>query len=170
MTVYHKEINLKTVANRTSYHDITSKIIETLKESKIQNGVCVISSPHTTCSVIFEEFMHDKNFYGDEYLQVDLNEVLDRVIPVQNTEGQYHNPGPKHIAYGMKKKDPNYPAEEWTMLNTDGHLRASLLGDSETLIVKDGKLLNGEVGYIYFVDFDQTRERNRKCNVMVMGE
>lgn len=69
-----------------------------------------------------------------------------------------------------QKSDPNYPALEWTMLNTDGHLRSDLLGASESFIVRDGKLLIGEVGSIYFVDFDQTRERNRMCNIMVMGE
>ena len=70
----------------------------------------------------------------------------------------------------MAKIDPDYPAKEWTMLNTDGHLRSTLLGASETLIIKDGNLLNGKVGYIYFVDFDQTRERRRKCNIVIMGE
>ena len=148
MAVYHKEIRLKTVSNRPSYHDITTDIVDALRESKIQDGICVVSSPHTTCSVIFEEYMHDKNYYGDEYLQIDLNNVLDKIIPVQKTENQYYSPGPKHIEYGMKKVDPDYPAMEWTMLNTDGHLRSTLLGSSEILIVKNGELLNGKVGYI----------------------
>lgn len=170
MKVYHKEVRLRTVANRPSYHDVTPDVKEALAESGIRNGMCVISSPHTTCAVFFEEYMHDKNYYGDEFLQVDLNEALEKVAPVQHTEGQYHSPGPEHIAYGMAKTDPDYPAQEWTMLNTDGHLRSTLLGASETLIIKDGELLNGKVGSVYFVDFDQTRERNRMCNIMLMGE
>lgn len=170
MAVYHQEVDLRTVSNRPSYHDMTPFIQDALKTSRIQNGICVISSPHTTCSVFFEEFMHDRNYYGDEYLQVDLNHVLDRIVPVQKTENQYYSPGPEHIAYGMAKTDPDYPAKEWTMLNTDGHLRSTLLGSSETLIVKDGELLNGKVGYVYFVDFDQTRERNRVCNIVIIGE
>lgn len=170
MKIYHKEITLKTVSNRPSYHDVTRDVLDALKQSNILNGICVVSSPHTTCSVFFEEYMHDKNYYGDEYLQVDLNRVLDKIVPVQKTENQYYSPGPEHIAYGMAKQDPDYPAMEWTMLNTDGHLRSTLLGSSCTLIVKDGDLLNGKVGYVYFVDFDQTRERNRKCNIMIMGE
>lgn len=52
MAVYHKEIRLKTVSNRPSYHDITTDIVDALRESKIQDGICVVSSPHTTCSVI----------------------------------------------------------------------------------------------------------------------
>lgn len=170
MAVFHKEIKLHTVSNRPSYHDVTLEVQTMLDECGIQNGLCVISSPHTTCAVFFEEYMHDRNYYGDEFLQVDLNEALEKIIPIQKTEGQYHSPGPEHIAYGMAKTDPDYPAQEWTMLNTDGHLRSTMLGASETLIIKDGTLLNGKVGSVYFVDFDQTRERNRTCNIMIMGE
>lgn len=144
-------------------------MLKNIWKSQINNGVVIVSSPHTTCSVYFDEYMHDVNYYGDDLLQVDLNEVLEKIIPTQTTEGQYHSPGPEHIKYGMAKTDPNYPALEWTMLNTDGHLRSDLLGASESFIVRDGKLLIGEVGSIYFVDFDQTRERNRMCNIMVMG-
>lgn len=34
-----------------------------------------------TCSVLFEEFVHDKDFNGDEFLQVDLNNILDKIVP-----------------------------------------------------------------------------------------
>ena len=170
MKFLHEQLKLKTVSNRPSYHNITSDVKKIFEKSQINNGVVIVSSPHTTCSVYFDEYMHDVNYYGDDLLQVDLNEVLEKIIPTQTTEGQYHSPGPEHIKYGMAKTDPNYPALEWTMLNTDGHLRSDLLGASESFIVRDGKLLIGEVGSIYFVDFDQTRERNRMCNIMVMGE
>ena len=163
MKFLHEQLKLKTVSNRPSYHNITSDVKKIFEKSQINNGVVIVSSPHTTCSVYFDEYMHDVNYYGDDLLQVDLNEVLEKIIPTQTTEGQYHSPGPEHIKYGMAKTDPNYPALEWTMLNTDGHLRSDLLGASESFIVRDGKLLIGEVGSIYFVDFDQTRERNRMC-------
>ncbi|WP_018664666.1 YjbQ family protein [Heyndrickxia acidiproducens] len=170
MTVYIDSISLKTVSDRPSYHDITKEVNKIVQDSKIKNGLCVVSSPHTTCSVYFEEYMHDKNYYGDEYLQVDLNNILEKIIPRERSENQYNSPGPEHIKYGMAKVDPDYPAEKWTMLNTDAHLRSTLLGSSETFILKNGELLIGKVGYVYFVDFDQTRERNRTCNVLVMGE
>ena len=34
----------------------------------------------------------------------------------------------------------------------------------------DGKLALGVTGYIYFVDFDRSRARQRKCRVVVMGD
>ncbi|KAA9243637.1 hypothetical protein ETI37_04280 [Lactobacillus mulieris] len=56
------------------------------------------------------------------------------------------------------------------MLNGDAHIRGSLFGGNLTFIVKDGVLNTGSVGYLYFVDWDQNRDRNRKCTVMVIGE
>ncbi|MBQ1404394.1 MAG: YjbQ family protein, partial [Lachnospiraceae bacterium] len=54
--------------------------------------------------------------------------------------------------------------------NGDAHLRATLLGSSQVLDVTDGKLGVGTTGYIYFVDFDRTRERQRRCIITVIGE
>ena len=36
--------------------------------------------------------------------------------------------------------------------------------------VEDGKLGVGVTGYVYFVDFDRTRPRERKCKIVVIGE
>ena len=44
MAVFHKEINLTTIANRPSYHDVTADVMEALAISGIQDGICVVSS------------------------------------------------------------------------------------------------------------------------------
>lgn len=171
MTFYYQEIQLETVSGRPSYHMITDEVKQIVADSQVQNGLCLVQTVHTTCSVYFDEYMHDRNYYDDDFLQVDLNHVLEKIVPRQTTENYpYLSPGPKHIAYGMKKTDPNYPAVKWTMLNTDGHLRADLLGSSICLGVRQNELLLGAVGQIFFVDFDQTRERQRKIEVIVLGE
>ena len=56
------------------------------------------------------------------------------------------------------------------LANADAHLKATLVGASATLEVDDGKLAVGKTGYIYFADFDRTRERDRKCSIIVIGE
>ncbi|NVO89579.1 YjbQ family protein [Lactobacillus rhamnosus] len=171
MSTFFKDIKLQTVQGRPSYHRITDQVMSAIEESNIKNGICLVQTAHTTCSVYFDEYMHDTNYYGDDYLTVDINHVLDRIVPRQTTENfPYLSPGPKHIAYGMKKTDPDYPAEKWSMLNTDAHIRADLLGSNVTLGIKDGQLMNGSVGSIYFVDFDQTRERNRTVNIILVGD
>lgn len=171
MSIYKDTIVVTSNGNRPSYHNITEQVRKALAESGIQNGLCVVQSPHTTCSVIFEEFVHDTDFNGDEFLQVDLNRILDRLVPRERTENmEYRYPGPKHVDFLMGLDDPQFPCDPATILNGDAHIRGSLLGASESFVVEDGKLLTGSVGYIYFIDWDQNRARNRKCHVMIMGE
>lgn len=171
MLIYHDDIQLRTVAGRPSYHDIKSEVQQIVKQSNVTDGVIVVSSSHTTCSLFFEETMHDTNFFGDDYLHVDINNIMDTIVPRMTSENQYNSPGPKHIEFGKSLADPNYPAEEWVMLNTDAHLRSSIYGsNSVTFILKKGEVLLGELGRIYFVDWDQLRERVRTIHVLAMGK
>ena len=169
MKVHIDELVLTSNGKRVTYHEIADQVRVILKKSGIKNGMCVVSSTHTTCSVIFEEFMHDLDFNKDEFLQVDLNNVLDRIVPRNTTDQQYRYPGPLHTAWAMTLDDPNFPADPATLLNCDAHIRASMFGSSETFVVKDEALMIGAVGRIYFIDWDQNRIRNRKCMVMCMG-
>lgn len=171
MATYSKTLSLETYAGRVSYLEITEAVKEAVKESGIKNGICVVQSPHTTCSVIFEEYVHDVDFNGDEYLQVDLNRILDRIIPRELSENtNYRYPGPKHLEFLMGLDDPNYPTDPATILNGDAHIRASFFGASETFVIKEEVLQIGSVGYIYVIDFDQNRVRNRKCHIMILGD
>lgn len=171
MKTYKETLILRSNGNRPTYHNVTSQVKEIVEKSGIKNGICVVQSQHTTCSVFFEEYVHDTDFNGDEYLQVDLNRILDRIVPREMTDGmEYRYPGPKHLDFLMSLDDPQYPKDPGTILNGDAHIRGSLFGASETFILDQGKLLTGSVGYIYFVDWDQNRVRDRKCHVMVMGE
>jgi len=169
--IYQDTLHITTVEGRCSYHNITKEVKEVIEKSNIRNGICVVQSPHTTCSVILEEFVHDKDFNGDEYLQVDLNRILDRIVPRETTDSvQYRYPGEKHLAFLMSLNDPQFPNDPGTILNGDAHIRGSLFGASETFAVRDGVIQIGSVGSVYFVDWDQNRSRKRKCNVVVMGE
>lgn len=173
MKTHYDQIKLTSNGRRVSYFNITNQVKDIVKASEIKNGICTIQSPHTTCSVIFEEYVHDTDYNGDEFLQVDMNRILDRIIPRQLTENtDYRYPGLKHVDFlhDLAKEDPTFPTDPATILNADAHLRASFLGASETFVLKDGNLKIGSVGYIYFIDFDQNRVRERKCQVMIIGE
>jgi len=52
--------------------------------------------------------------------------------------------------------------------NSDAHIKASLVGDSETLLVEDGRLVLGTWQGICFAEFDGPRRR--KVYVKVIGE
>lgn len=167
MTVYREAIALKSEKNHPTFHDVTPQVKEIVSRSGVTNGICVVYSHHTTCSVLTQECSHDTTYYGLEYLQQDLVEVMERLIPQCLTEGQYHHPGPKHIDFAV-----NVSKEEgaWTSLNTDAHLRSVFFGRSETIVIVDGELDLGEFGFIYFADWDQIRDRDRVCQVQIVGE
>jgi len=52
--------------------------------------------------------------------------------------------------------------------NSDAHIKTTLTGPSEHIIIKDGKLLLGTWQSIFFCEFDGPR--NRQVYVKVMGE
>jgi len=167
MAVYHENINLQSQNLHPTFHDVTKQVKEILKRSGIKNGICVVYSQHTTCSVMTQECSHDKNYWGLEYLQQDLVNIMEKLIPQCRTEGQYLHPGSKHIEYAMSLGTEE---GEWTSLNTDAHLRSVIFGRSETIVIVDGELQLGDFGYIYFVDWDQLRSRKRICQVQLIGE
>jgi len=166
MTVTINKIKLQSRDHMPYFHDITTEVKNIVADSGINNGLVTVYSHHTTCSVILQECSHDLNFFGRENLQVDLIEIMEKMIPTCRTQGQYHHPGPKHIEFALGN-----PGEvERDSLNTDAHLRSSFFGRSENIILEDGKLSLGSFGFIYFIDWDQVRERERVAEVLVMGE
>ncbi|WP_057817431.1 YjbQ family protein [Schleiferilactobacillus perolens] len=172
MKFEYKQLHVKSNGRRVTFTNITDEVKSFVKSTGIQNGICLVSSPHTTCSVIFDEFTHDKDWNDDELLQVDMVKILDKIVPREMTESDYLYPGPKHVAFlkQLNEADPSYDADPATILNADAHIRASIFGSSETVVIKDGELLIGTVGYLYFVDWDQNRVRTRNCNVALIGE
>ena len=164
MSVFHQTFKIQS-DRRPTFHDVTDQVNEALKRSGIKDGICLVYSQHTTCSVMIQEASDDVNYWGTELLMQDLVGVLERTIPTCQTEGQYLHPGPMHIEAAKGRDElPN-----WS-LNTDAHLRSVLMGRSESIPVVDGKLELGEFGRIYFADFDQVRARERTVRIQIVGE
>jgi len=164
MSVYHASFKIQS-DRRPTFHDVTDQVQEVLKKSGIKDGILVVFSQHTTCSVMIQEASDDINYWGTELLMQDLVSVLENIIPTCRTEGQYLHPGPKHIEAAAGRNE----LPSWS-LNTDAHLRSILMGRSESVPVVDGKLGLGEFGRIYFADFDQVRARERTVRVQIVGE
>ncbi|MBQ3296012.1 MAG: YjbQ family protein [Erysipelotrichaceae bacterium] len=174
MAVYKEEINnIQSKGTTPTYINITSEVREIIKKSGIKDGVVHVISPHTTCSVFFEEYVHDTMPNGKEFIQQDLDNCLAKIIPDQNAWGQYFYPGLKHLEEVEAWPDylkylPSGTREE--LWNADAHLKATILGNSATFEVDNGELGVGKTGYVYFVDFDRTHPRTRRCKVVVIGE
>ena len=150
---------------RPVFHTVTDKVKGFVAASKIKSGICVVYSRHTTCAVIIDEDSFDKAYTGRTYLQQDLADVFEKIIPTCRKEGQYMHPGPELTVFAAEHGE-----DKPGTLNTDAHLRSSILGRSETIPIINGKLELGEFGHIYFVDFDQTRPRERTVIVQILGE
>jgi thiamine phosphate synthase YjbQ (UPF0047 family) len=165
MTSYYQKFSIST-KNRASFTNITERITTLLSESAIQNGIIVIYSQHTTCSIIIQEDSIDETYNGIKFMFQDLLDALDKLIPICRKEGQYMHPGPLCVDHSVNvvKEEISYT------LNTDAHLRSSLFGRSETLPIVGGKIELGENGQIYFADFDQTRARTRTVHVHIVGD
>lgn len=164
--IVQESINVQSEGLHPTFHNITKEVKEILKRSGIKSGLLTIYSHHTTCSVMIQECSHDKTYFGLEYLQQDLCNLMEKLIPTCRVENQYMHPGPEHIKFGDSVGEPG----GWTSLNTDGHLRSCLFGRSESIVVENGELDLGEFGYTYFIDWDQVRARKRTVKVTIIGE
>jgi secondary thiamine-phosphate synthase enzyme len=164
MAVYHECFKIQS-DRRPTFHDVTAEVEAILEKSNIKNGILLVFSQHTTCSVLIQEASDDVNYWGTELLMQDLVNVLTKIIPTCLTEDQYLHPGPKHIEAATRRGE----LPSWS-LNTDAHLRSVILGRSQSIPIVDGAMLLGEFGRIYFADFDQVRARERIVRVQIVGE
>ena len=115
-------------SKRIELIDITSEVQEEIMKSEVPEGICVISTRHTTAGIIINE--------NETGLKEDILALLKKLVP---TDAEY-----------MHDRIDN---------NADSHLRAMLLGASETLPVSEGKLELGTWQRIFFAEMDGPRSR-----------
>ena len=163
--VFKKSVKLESRHRAVSFHDITDTVKEAVSESKIKDGIVVVYSHHTTCSVITQECAFDMSMTGLETLQQDLVNAFEQWIPTCRYEGMYLHPGRKALDFAESVGEDNFGCH-----NTDAHLRSSIIGRSVTVVIEDSVADLGEFGRIHFIDFDQTRGRTRTVKIMIIGE
>ncbi len=122
--------------SRIELVDITLQAEEHVRDSTIRNGLCVISTRHSTTSIVINE--------NESGLCFDILNMLGRLIPPS-------------AGYDHDRIDND----------ADAHLKAVLLGSSETVPVIDGKLVLGTWQRIFFAELDGPRYRN--VDVTVLG-
>ncbi len=125
---------------RTTSHtqmiDITRQVQQTVSESGVRDGLCIVFIPHTTAAVTINE-------NADPDVQTDFMKEINKIVPWE--DGYLHMEG-----------------------NAAAHLKASMMGFSETVIIKDGRLVLGTWQGIYFLEYDGAR--NRKVIVRIMRD
>jgi secondary thiamine-phosphate synthase enzyme len=119
--------------------DITAGVQSVVAQSGADNGVVSVFVPGTTAAVTTME--HEPGGVHD------LRAVLDRLVP---REGSYE--------HNRLNNDTNSHA----------HIRAAIVGPSETLPVRDGQLELGTWQQVVLIDFDD-RPRQRTVVVQVLN-
>ncbi|MGC9349340.1 MAG: secondary thiamine-phosphate synthase enzyme YjbQ [Anaerolineae bacterium] len=70
--------------------DITSRVIDAVAESDIQDGVCFIYCPHTTAGIVLNE-------NWDPSVEKDVAMVLERIVPDDLSYSHREGNSPAHI-------------------------------------------------------------------------
>ena len=139
MTVISKNIQIKS-KSENDILDITDKVSQVVKESKIENGVVIVFVVGSTAAITTIEY--------EPGLRKDFPEMLSRLAP-------------KEIEYAHDNA--------WHDGNGHSHVRASLIGPSLTIPILEGSLTLGTWQQIVLVEMD-TRPRERKIILQMIGE
>jgi len=122
----------------TDVIDITSRVAEIVKKSKVRDGICLVFVAHSTCALTTIEY--------EEGAIKDLKRALEIVAPMN--ENYEH-------------------CKKWGDCNGYAHIRAALMKPSLAIPIEDGKLLLGNWQQITLIDFDN-RPREREIIVKVI--
>ena len=119
--------------------DITEGVLEVVRASGLEEGVVSVFVPGSTAAVTTME--HEPGGVHD------LRAALDRLVP---TQGDYEHNRLNHDT------------------NSHAHIRAAIVGPSETVPVAGGRLQTGTWQQVVLVDFDD-RPRQRTVVVQVLS-
>ncbi len=129
MKSYRKELWFNT-KSKVEFVNITSKVEEVLRESRINEGLCLVNAMHITASV----FIND----AEIGLHQDFIDWLERNIP-SNPEIYRHN--------------------KTGETNGDAHIKRQFMGREVVIAITDGKFDFGPWEEIYYGEFDGQRKK-----------
>jgi len=126
---FRRELSFQTPTRR-AFLNITPLIDSALKESGIQEGLCLVNAMHITASV----FIND----DESGLHADFEKWLEQLAP-EKPHSQYRHNG----------------AED----NADAHLKRSIMGREVVAAVTQGRLDFGPWERIFYGEFDGKRTK-----------
>lgn len=139
MKSYRKELWFN-VPSRRGFINITPQIQEALRESGVQEGLCLVNAMHITASV----FIND----DESGLHHDYEEWLEELAP--------HAP--------VSQYQHNRTGED----NADAHLKRQVMGREVVVAVTKGRLDFGPWEQIFYGEFDG--RRRKRVLVKIIGE
>jgi secondary thiamine-phosphate synthase enzyme len=126
---------------REELHNVTQMVRDFVRSAGIQAGAVIVSSLHTTCAILINEWQDALVHDVQSYLQ-----------GLASKEAYYrHN-------------DPAW--SDCDRHNADSHLRSLLLGMNLTLQISDGEVVLGEWQSVILAELDGPRERIIRLQAM----
>jgi len=139
MNSYRKELWFNIPARR-GFINITPQVQQAIRESEIQEGLCLVNAMHITASV----FIND----DESGLHQDYEEWLEGLAP--------HAP--------VSQYQHNRTGED----NADAHLKRQLMGREVVVAVTKGRLDFGPWEQVFYGEFDG--RRRKRVLLKVIGE
>ncbi|HAU1200811.1 secondary thiamine-phosphate synthase enzyme YjbQ [Legionella pneumophila serogroup 1] len=139
MKTYRKELWFN-IPERMGFINITDKVIECLKESRIQEGLVLVNAMHITASV----FIND----DESGLHQDYKKWLEQVAP--------HEP--------IRQYRHNDTGED----NADAHIKRQIMGREVVIAITKGRLDFGPWEQIFYGEFDGRRDK--RVLVKIIGQ
>ncbi len=139
MKTYREELWFN-IPGRVGFVNITQNVIDALKKSGIQDGICLVNAMHITASV----FIND----DESGLHHDYKEWLEELAP--------HEP--------VSQYEHNRTLED----NADAHLKRQVMGREVVVAVTDGRLDFGPWEQIFYGEFDGRRKK--RVLIKIIGE
>ena len=128
------------VSERMGFVNITRHVEEAVRESGVQEGLCLVNAMHITASV----FIND----DEAGLHEDYERWLEQLAPHEPTDRYRHND----------------TGED----NADAHLKRQVMGREVVVAVTEGRLDFGPWERIFYGEFDG--RRRKRVLVKVIGE
>ncbi|MEJ0021965.1 MAG: secondary thiamine-phosphate synthase enzyme YjbQ [Candidatus Doudnabacteria bacterium] len=127
--------------------DITDKVKTVLESAGIDSGMLTVFSPHTTAAIRIN--------HNEPLLIQDIIKMIYRLVPVD-------------INYSHDLFEIRSGIDAGERSNGHAHVKAFLLGSSETIPVAHKEMQLGGKQSIFFVELDGARDR--EVVIQVMGE
>jgi secondary thiamine-phosphate synthase enzyme len=115
---------------RREYRNITADVERLVKESRIQEGLCLVNAMHITASVYIND--------DEQGLIQDFDDFLEKTAPYDLKGYRHHRTGED---------------------NGDAHLKRQLFGREVVVAVTEGKLDFGPWEQIFYAEFDGLRKK-----------
>lgn len=132
-------------ASRREYINITRDVEDAVRESGVQQGLCLVNAMHITASVYIND--------AESGLIQDYDDWLEKLAPF--------NPGSDLEKGGYRH---NRTGED----NADAHLKRQVMGRQVVVAITDGELDFGPWEQIYYAEFDG--RRRKRALVKIIGE